>query len=499
MSKRPAATATGTTARGSRKLRRPPSASAAMTRVAVALTMNSGPNTWPCGSSPMRMLNVPIPMPATRPNSIPERAPSIPGTRDTRITATSARPIPAITGGLGSPATIIPKATGIVAARTAATGATTPIRPTARPWYRQRMPTTTAAPAAADVRTDAGGGTPSAARIARPPARIVPSAWTTMDTPRTGPRRLAIPPAKSPAPQATAEARPNRMTDEPAPNGSDVCSVLRPGPDAGEVVDLRGAVERDDRVGRRVVAIRGREVDHLEVASDVAEELEGARGAGIVECNERIVEDQRRPAVPGDEANEPDAGDEIDEIERSLAERRHVDPVAAFGGVDADVERLVVDRDATVSAACHPSDVGDHLSLEVARRGLHRRLLGRLDLAQGSVVDTGPPLEPGELLAPRREALAMGGHLLGVDVVRLDARPGVGLVVAGPFERCLEIANLDFQALAGTRLAGDRPDLLERMRLLLDLEGGRVAHARQGVGLLVADEAIELGLQAIDS
>ena len=36
------------------------------------------------------------------------------------------------------------------------------------------------------------------------------------------------------------------------------------------------------------------------------------------------------------------------------------------------------------------------------------------------------------------------------------------------------------------------------MGLLLDLEGRRIAQARQRVGRLLADEAVELSLQAID-
>ena len=92
----------------------------------------------------------------------------------------------------------------------------------------------------------------------------------------------------------------------------------------------------------------------------------------------------------------------------------------------------------------------------------------------------------------------MAGDLLRVDDVRLDPRPGVCLVVAGPFEGGLEITDLDLEPFSGPRLAGDRPELLEGVGLLLDLEGRRIAQARQRVGRLLADEAVELSLQAID-
>jgi hypothetical protein len=66
----------------------------------------------------------------------------------------------------------------------------------------------------------------------------MPTTWTTSETPRTGARRLAQPPPKSPAPQAIAEARPKTTTAEPGPNGSAVGDSLWFGAGADEVVDL---------------------------------------------------------------------------------------------------------------------------------------------------------------------------------------------------------------------------------------------------------------------
>src|SRR5207249_2745114 len=105
----------------------------------------------------------------------------------------------------------------------------------------------------------------------------------------------------------------------------------------------------------------------------------------------------------------------------------------------------------------------------------------------------GPSLERIQLLAPGRQALRVPRNLLGIDAVRLDARPGVRLVVAGSLEGGFEIADLDLEPLPGPRLFRDRPERLERVRLLLDLERCRVAVRRQRVGRFLADEAVELG------
>ena len=145
--------------------------------------------------------------------------------------------------------------------------------------------------------------------------------------------------------------------------------------------------------------------------------------------------------------------------------------------MDADVERLVVDRDAAVSAARHPGDIGDHLPLEVARRGLHRRLLGDLDLAERPVVDSRAPLERRNLLAPARKRLDVARDGFRVDGVRLAPGARVRLVVARPFERGFEIADLDLEPLPRAGLAGDRSERLEGVGLLLDFECRGVAEA----------------------
>ncbi len=201
------------------------------------------------------------------------------------------------------------------------------------------IPIVAATPAATAIATSAGSGR----RFSAPRSSAttvtgrMPTTWTMSATPRTGARRLAQPPPKSPAAPARSPRRGRRRRPPSPVRTAQPWADLAPAGSAayaGEVVDLRRPGERDDRIGRRVVAIRRRQVDDLEVAGDVAEELEGPRRAGVVERDERVVEDQRRPPVAGHEPDEPDPGDEIDEIERALAERRDVDPVAALRRVE---------------------------------------------------------------------------------------------------------------------------------------------------------------------
>ena len=206
-----------------------------------------------------------------------------------------------------------------------------------------------------------------------------------------------------------------------------------------------------------------------------SQQVERPRRPRVVEGHERVVEDQRRPPVAGHQPDEPEPGDEVDEVERALAERRDGDPVALLRGVDLDVERLVVDPDAPVAAAGHRRQVADHVRLEVAGRGLHRRLLGAVDRGERRREDALAALERGQLLAPGGQPLGLPGDLLGVDGVRLDPGAGVRLVVAGALERALLVADLDLEPLAGARLLGDRPERLEGAGLLLDLERGGVA------------------------
>ena len=88
-------------------------------------------------------------------------------------------------------------------------------------------------------------------------------------------------------------------------------------------VDGRGSRQFDDRVRGGVVSVGRREIDDLEVVGDPREEREGAGRAFVIERHERIVEDEWRPPVTGDEADQTEPGREIDEVERALAEGGH--------------------------------------------------------------------------------------------------------------------------------------------------------------------------------
>ena len=93
-----------------------------------------GPKTCPSLICAMQTLSRPIPTPAITPNGRPDGRLDASVTRETRTTATIASPIPTSVKVGGTPSRTIPVTTGISAARTPVTGATTPIRPTARPW-----------------------------------------------------------------------------------------------------------------------------------------------------------------------------------------------------------------------------------------------------------------------------------------------------------------------------------------------------------------------------
>ena len=69
----------------------------------------------------------------------------------------------------------------------------------------------------------------------------------------------------------------------------------------------------------------------------VAEQLERPGRPAVVEGHERVVEDERRAAIAGDEPDEPEAGGQVDEVERALAERPDVDPVALLRRAEPDV------------------------------------------------------------------------------------------------------------------------------------------------------------------
>ena len=138
------------------------------------------------------------------------------------------------------------------------------------------------------------------------------------------------------------------------------------------------------------------------------------------------------------------------------------------------------------------------MRLEIAGRRLHGRALSPVDGLQGQVVDALAPLEGRQLLLPRGEALGLARDLFRVDGVGLHPGPRIRLVVAGSLERILLVADLHLQALPSARLAGDRAKRLEGARLLFDLQGRCIAHGRQRLARLLANQPIQLCLESLD-
>ena len=64
-------------------------------------------------------------------------------------------------------------------------------------------------------------------------------------------------------------------------------------------------------------------------------------------------------------------------------------------------------------------------------------------------VDPLPSSESCQTLLCRRQPLCRGGHRFGVHVIRLDPRPGVGLIVTGPIRHALLVLDFDLQSLVG--------------------------------------------------
>src|SRR5918993_1022953 len=494
MSSRPTTTSLGTTSGGSRHGWRPTTITMPSTSAWTSRTMTSRPNALSPLNCPTQMLNRPIAMPAMSAHRIPDgRSVPTPGVRVTRTTATSATRMPATVAGAGRPSVRNPNATGTVALRTPVTGATTPIRPTASPRYRLVMPTTPHRPPITAHPMSGADGNGSASRIPRPSAATMPTSWVMPTTPNNGARRVISPPPKSPAPQLSAETRPSTTTAAPGPSsGSGWFLGL-------DVPVGRGrSRELHDAIGQRVVAVRRREVDHLEVGRDLLEQLQGAGGTSVVEGHERVVQDQRRPPVAGHEPDQPEPGGEVDDVQRALGQVRDRDPVALLRRVHLDAEVGVVDTDPAVATVGHPRHVLDHPPLQVAGRALHRRLLGRVDLAEGHRVHALAALQDGQLVGPAGEALRQARNLLGIDGVLLHAGARVGLVVASPFLLTLGVVDLDLEPLPGPGLLRDRAERVERRGLLLDLQRRGVAHLGQPLARLVPHEAGEPGTPLVD-
>src|SRR3954453_4553198 len=135
------------------------------------------------------------------------------------------------------------------------------------------MPTSPKTPATNACPTSGSEGNGSPRGSAGMRAAIAPAACVTATTASTRARRVTRPPPKSPVPQLRAEARPRTTT---ATSGARSTS--------GRLLERRVAVDRgrpiehDHLVGLPVVAVRRRQVDHLEVAGDLAQQPARPRG-----------------------------------------------------------------------------------------------------------------------------------------------------------------------------------------------------------------------------
>ena len=154
------------------------------------------------------------------------------------------------------------------------TGATTAIRPTASARYRLVMPMPAGDPgrpcSSRGPRTEAGS--PRRSR-ARPSASDIPTTCEMNTTPKTGARRLARPPPKSPAPQDDRARSSPKTTAPVAPDRTSIRrSTLPPRP--LRYLHGRRTGQLHDGVRRAVVPIRGGHVDDLEVRRDRLEQAE---------------------------------------------------------------------------------------------------------------------------------------------------------------------------------------------------------------------------------
>ena len=157
----------------------------------------------------------------------------------------------------------------------------------------------------------------------------------------------------------------------------------------------------------------------------------------------------------------------------------------------------LVHRHGPVAAVRDPLDVADHAPLEEAGRGLHRRLLGRLDLAERPLVDAAPALEGAR--APRATPRAARRDRRPARRPRCSTRPGPGRPPPRRGPRSRAVSRSRTSTSSRSRARGSfaiGPSASRARGLLLDLEGGGIAQSRQRAGGLPADEPVELGGQA---
>ena len=122
-------------------------------------------------------------VPASKASPRPARPPPSSATVDTRTTATRATAIPRMTIVGRLPSMRNPAATGMSAARTPVTGATMPMRPTARPWYSAEIPTAPSTPPTTATPMSSGSGAVSPRISISARASTMPVTCETSTTP----------------------------------------------------------------------------------------------------------------------------------------------------------------------------------------------------------------------------------------------------------------------------------------------------------------------------
>src|SRR5215212_3951858 len=213
MSRTPTPTTAGQSPRGTCHSCGRTTSHAVMTTIDVARMTRSGERISSSGRNDAEIVKRPKSVPAPIAYWSPFGRPSPAfGARMIRITFTTANPITMTATCEGRPSVRKPNATGSPAVRTAAIGATTPIRPAARPRYRSASPVEPKTPPAIDTAMSSGriAGSLTNARRTRPTSRL--ATWLPPRTPSAGARRLVRPPPKSPKPQPIDASRPRRTT-----------------------------------------------------------------------------------------------------------------------------------------------------------------------------------------------------------------------------------------------------------------------------------------------
>src|SRR4051794_10370830 len=119
------------------------------------------------------------------------------------------------------------------------------------------IPATAKTPAISDSTAVVGPGSGSRISSATVTMIAAPSASTTIATPKTGARRPVQPPPKSPAPHATADARPKTTTPSPVADASTRSGSARRGSSTDRLrqrlVELGRTLEGDDGIRGLVV------------------------------------------------------------------------------------------------------------------------------------------------------------------------------------------------------------------------------------------------------